>query len=358
MTSVRFLLVAAMTMGLFGTVQAESDQEPPAWQPPADSKFDWIRLTSGEWLKGSMDLFRNREIEFDSDNLDDLVIDWEDVQEFYLRRPKIFRLESGENVQGLGEMRDDVLTVQTDEGERQIPRSELVSAIPGDGSELEYWSGYLSGSWTMRDGNTDQLDLSGTGGFRRESAATRWKNDYRGVYGKLNGEKTEENHRADTAFDVFLTSRFYLTLPFVGYLKDEFQNLEHRVTPGAGIGYEFVRNGWMEWESEVGMAYQYTSFESGQASANDAAVVVSTTVNFDLPKGVELDNLYKLQVVVTNTGQTSHHFESILSVDIWGPIDLDATFLLDRVEKPERDGDGDLPESTDTRVMVGISVDF
>jgi len=348
-------------------MSASSTDEPPDWRPPKDSEWDWLHLTSGEWLKGEMEGLRDRDIWFDSDNLDDLVIDWEDVRALYLRRPHIFRLESDENLQGYGVMRDDVLTVTLSEGSetgttREVPRDQIVSIIAGDGSELDYWSSYLGADATMRNGNVDQTDLGGRAGFKRETANTRWRGDYRGLYSSAQNQKTDNNHRASSYFDVFLTSRFYVTTPFIEYYKDEFQNLKHRISPGVGVGYEFIRNRWAELDVLVGGAYQRTEFESAPSdeddTSDDAAVVVKASLDFDLPRGVELDNLYQLNAVVTNSDLTTHHFESTLSTDIWGPIELDVTFMFDRTEKPERTEPGNRPDSNDTRIIAGLSVDF
>jgi putative salt-induced outer membrane protein YdiY len=341
---------------------AESEEQPPDWVPPASSKWDWLKLTSGEWVKGDMELMRDREVAFDSDKLDDLRIDWEDVDAMHLRKPHIFRLDSDENVQGIGVMRAGVLVVTDESGPREFPRAQIVSIIPGDGSELDYWSANANVAFGLRNGNTDQVDLSGGAGVKRETGLTRWQASYSGIYSEVESDKTTENHRAQTALDVFLTSRLYLTVPFVDYYRDEFQNLQHRIVPGIAIGYEFIRNPWVDWDASVGPGYVYTAYEEVQDGedddSHDGAVVFRTALDFDLPHGVEIDNAYRLQVVVTNTDQTAHHLESVLSTDIWGPLELDFTFILGRVEKPEEDSDGDRPDSMDIRILVGLSVDF
>jgi len=48
----------------------------------------------------------------------------------------------------------------------------------------------------------------------------------------------------------------------------------------------------------------------------------------------------------------------VLSIEIWGPLDLDVTFAWDRIEKPEADSDGDVPESDDLRLTVGLALDI
>ena len=45
--------------------------------------YDWLRLTSGEWLKGRLKRMREDEIEFDSDKLDLVTFDWDKVDQLH-----------------------------------------------------------------------------------------------------------------------------------------------------------------------------------------------------------------------------------------------------------------------------------
>ena len=47
-----------------------SQNKPWAPPPPPPDEFDWIQLTSGEWLKGDFKVMYDYVIEFDSDELD------------------------------------------------------------------------------------------------------------------------------------------------------------------------------------------------------------------------------------------------------------------------------------------------
>ena len=350
--------IACLLMGALAAQPATAEDAEP-WTPPASEDWDWLHLNSGEWLKGEISYMRDRTIRFDSDELDELDIDLADCQAVYMNRQSFLRLESGATPQGRGVLRDDLLEFETTNGETlQIPRNEIVSIVPGGEREIDYWSFLIGADYALRDGNTDQVDLSGRLSINRRTATTRFLNDYRGVYGSQDGEKITNNHRATTGLDIFLTSRFYLAVPKVEYYKDEFKNLKHRVTSGGGVGYEFVRNQLMELDVSVGGAHQYQETEEGGDESNDFATTFNLDLDFDFPGGTELDNSYRAQVVVTDTDKTSHHFESILSVDIWGPLDLDLTFMLDRIEKPEQNSDGERPDENDITVMAGMSIDF
>jgi hypothetical protein len=334
------------------------DADGPVWTPPKSTEWDWLHLNSGEWLKGEIKHMRDRKIQFDSDELDDLSIDLSDCQAVYMNRLSFLRIESGETPQGRGVLRGDTLEFETIDGRTlQIPRKEIISIVPGGERELDYWSLLLGADYAMRDGNTDQVDLSGRLEINRRTATFRFLNNYRGIYGSQDGEKITNNHRAKSSLDIFLTSRFYVTIPSVDYYKDEFKNLKHRVSSGGGIGYEFVRNQYMELDIGIGGVHQFQESEEGEKS-DDFAAVTGVEFDIDFPGGTELDNSYQLQLVATDFDKTSHHFESILSVDIWGPLDLDITFMVDRIEKPDRESDGNRPDENDISIMAGMSIDF
>ena len=55
--------------------------------------------------------------------------------------------------------------------------------------------------------------------------------------------------------------------------------------------------------------------------------------------------------------KTSHHLESILSFDLWGPLDFETSFIFDRVEKPQQTG-GTPVLPNDYKVTVGLGFDI
>src|SRR5262245_53515266 len=62
---------------------ATAQSTPQVFQPPppAPDKFDWIQLKSGEWLKGELIALYEDKLEFDSDELNKLSLDWEDIRQ-------------------------------------------------------------------------------------------------------------------------------------------------------------------------------------------------------------------------------------------------------------------------------------
>lgn len=350
--------LALITLPTFAEVGPAGDS--PAWTPPefGTSQMDRITLKTGETLYGDFKALRNRNVVFDSDEFDELKFKSTKVQTAELVSPHTFRLED-RIVTGTAEIRDDVVRVRTIGGEVvEFSRSEIISIIPGGGKESSRWSGDLGMDFSSRRGNTDQIDLSGQISLKRETAETRWIGDYRGVYSKLEGEKNTENHRASSDFDIYVSRNFFATVPSIEYFRDEFQNIEARITPGLALGYEFLKNAMAEWDVSLGGSYQYTAFIQGSSADHDFAVVGSTTLEIDITPDIDLNTTYTVQLIATDLDKTNHHLETEVSNDIWGPVDLDITFIWDRIEQPVADDEGVRPKSDDFRILVGLSVDF
>jgi hypothetical protein len=188
------------------------------------------------------------------------------------------------------------------------------------------------------------------------------RTSFTGEFSRVNGVTTANSYRGPSQFDVYLTSRLFLTVPYFEWYSDEFQNIGSRITAGLGLGYEVFENSWLFWEVGSGAGYQPTLYDSVLAGSNsgenDAFVSFSTSLDFDLPRGIEWDNLYKLNLVVTDLDKTNHHAESVLSFDIWGPLDCELPLIFDRIESPVLDSNGVRPESNDLRLLAGLGIDF
>ena len=73
---------------------------------------------------------------------------------------------------------------------------------------------------------------------------------------------------------------------------------------------------------------------------------------------IDWDTDFKLAVVPTDLDQSNMHLSSVISVELWGPLDLDTTFNWDWVNKPRATAGGNTPKSNDLRISVGLGLDF
>jgi hypothetical protein len=331
---------------------------PPA---PTPKKYDWIRLTSGEWLKGDLTRLRDDDFEFDSDELDEQTFDWEDVAE--LRSPKshIYRFEGDVILNGPAIMQGKTIVIDVGGERREFPRERLIAIVPQVTREFDRWSGDLSLGATLRSGNTDQIELSAITWIRRETTRSRLRLDYQGDYGEVNNELATNTHRLSGRLDLYMTRNFYITPLSFEYYRDPLSNIDRRITPGALVGYHVFR-GRFDLSLELGLAYQGTDFnsvvEGDEELVRGGAILAGVFFESELTKRVDFDTTYRLNLAVPDIGDTSHYLLAVLSVDLTRRLDLDVSLNFDRIEEPRRDANGDFPESNDIRLIVGLGLEF
>jgi hypothetical protein len=93
---------------------------------PPDDGYDWLRLVSGEWLKGELIGLFDGEVEFDSEILDKLVIDAEDIRDVRSSRRFGISVRGEEMLIGTVSMHGDRVIVDTGSQRYQLPRQDLV----------------------------------------------------------------------------------------------------------------------------------------------------------------------------------------------------------------------------------------
>lgn len=335
----------------------------PAWSPPEPKpeKDDWIRLKSGEWLRGEIKSLRRDDLEFDSEELDDLELDWDDVVEVRTSRRYTVVFQDRTTTTGTLLIRDGMLTVYGDT-EQRYARDRILSIVPGEARELNYWTGKISVGLSLRSGNTDQSEFTALAFLRRRGPHSRFDLQYNGTIGTLDGTENVHNHRLAGKWDVFLTRHFFVTPLFMEYFRDRFQNIDVRLTPGAGLGYVLIDTKDFDWEVEGGGAYQYTRFDSVGVGEDrveeEGAARFATSASIDITDDVEFRLDYALTFGVPETQDAYHHALALLSVEIFNDLDLDISFIWDRVETPRPDEDGNRPDRDDFRLTVGLGFEF
>jgi putative salt-induced outer membrane protein YdiY len=330
------------------------------WVPPAD-EFDWIQLKSGEWLKGSLKAMLDRELEFDSEELNDMTFDWKDIRQ--VRSPRNLSVLSvnGVTYNGPVNITPERVTVGST-NLTTFDRDELQSFTASRTHERNLWSGRVSLGITLRAGNTEQAEYNSIVDFQRRTPLTRLSFDYIGNVSIAQGIKSANNHRVNLEFDRWLSQRFYLVVPTLEYYRDPFQNLDHRFTAGLGVGYDLVDRPKLEWNVTTGPAYQYAWFDSatpGEPTEKGAAALsLGTKLKWDITHRLTWHFSYRGQYTSEEVGETTHHADSTISLEITKRSDLDVSFIWDRINQPKVGADGIEPKPDDFRLVVGLGLAF
>jgi hypothetical protein len=109
------LQLLPLIVSLFFIVSSSATAEThnKEWRPQS-IKYDWLQLTSGEWLKGEVESMYSGILEFDSDNLGLLLIDWEDVEYLQSYQPGSVNIENHGSVDGVMTISGNKITIKNE----------------------------------------------------------------------------------------------------------------------------------------------------------------------------------------------------------------------------------------------------
>jgi putative salt-induced outer membrane protein YdiY len=349
------LLAILLASSALQTTAAEIEE-------PCTGQSDWIRLTSSEWLKGDLRRMRSLSLDFKSKEMKALRLEWKKVAEVCLGTQARFVTAGYTVYLGKGVVRDDHVIVDTPEGKVRFPRTELLAILPGAGREIEKWGFKLGAGVDANVGNTEQTALNLNVALRREDRWTRGEVSYFGSYGTADRQENLNRHRIDANLSWFFSRHLYWVVIDLPFLYDKFQNLDVRVTPNSGLGWQLFELAVFELSLEAGLGYQYTEFISvvppQDPTASDAAVRLAMNFKWDVLNDLQLKLDHDTLLVPTDMGQTSLYTRAILKYELTDLLKLETTFAHSRIWKPVRRADGTRPDSDDFQLIVGLSFEI
>jgi putative salt-induced outer membrane protein YdiY len=357
LAALTFVLIASLA----GSVQAQGDEDD--WHPESsfEGKFDWIQMTSGEWLKGEIIAMYDEELEFDSDEFDDFVLDWDDIKQIHSSQVMNVGFVGKQSAVGILIVDGDKVTVIGDET-LEFERGEVLSITAGAPKEINFWSMKVFFGLVVREGNSDVREVNMQANFKRRTIRNRIGIDIIANENTTDDVLISDNQRASVIWDRFINQRFFVKPVFAEYLRDPFQNIGSRVTVGVGAGYQLVDSRKVGWEISGGPAYQETRFDDVAVGENEdestPALVVGTSADWDITKWLEFDGNYRFQVVNEESGTYNHHLVISFESDITKLIDFDVSWIWDRIQDPRPSSDGTVPEQDDFKATVGLTFDF
>ncbi|MFT5232727.1 MAG: hypothetical protein ACI9UK_001229 [Candidatus Krumholzibacteriia bacterium] len=353
--------LVAITLWLAPTANSAEETK---WSPPDPSQAekDWILLTSGEWLWGTIDLMRDESLSFDSEELDDLTIDWDKIVEIRSARILTYVMRNGSMVTGTSALKGPTLLITSANGLSEVPRGRIYTILEGEPTELNFWSAKLGADVSIRTGNTNQYDVGTRVSLKREASRSRIDLRYQSNFSERDSVSTVDNQRTSVEWKVFLSRLFFLTPLKAEYLQDAFQNIHGQYTVGVGVGYFIKRSSKLDWYVELSTAKQGTKYNSvleGEDGSEDhLSIPMKTRLETDISSHIELEVDYSLQLGIGEGTSSSHRSYILLEIDLLGDTDFTASVTWDHVTNPKTNVDGITPNKDDVTMAYGISVNF
>ena len=336
----------------------------PRWYPPDDrpAKSEWVELTSGEWLKGDIQGIRSDKMDFDSSQFDDLTLDMEDVVQTYSSAVNTFVFTERRVVIGIGHITPKEVIIQTAAGELRYPREQLLSLVVGDHNEWKLWSGSITAGLSTTSGNTEQTTTNLQASLHRKGAFLGLRFNYIGNLGSSDNVTNVNNQQLNFQSELFIYDRFYLIPASFEYYSDQFQNIDLRIRPGAGIGYQLFDEKKFSWTFNGTALYELqesiSSTQNESTEFESFALGLKTNLEYDITSDITLTASYGLTLAIPSTSNVDQQVIAKLDVDITKYLSLTATVNWQRIGDPVPLADGTVPQSNDTIITMGASVNF
>jgi hypothetical protein len=353
-----------LSLVLVSRVLAVGEVEGSSWEtfaPPAD-EFDWIQLTSNEWLKGDIKVFFEYVLEFDSDHFGVIDIDFDDIKRLRSYRYQAIRIDDDDPIIGRVDVTETQVIVTVDQQKQVFDRSRMVAITDPVEREIDKWSGDVTLGVNIRSGNTDLVESSLFAHAERRTLTSRVMLDYIGNINETERVEVANNHRFNGSYDL-LSTRSFFWRPLSGqYYRDKFQNIDHQATIETGLGFNAIDNARTELLFAGGIGVNFlrnNSVAAGKDSTNQSPAV-SFTMDFETELTSWMDYVFSFQgrVVDEQSGTYQQHLLTTLSTDLIGNFDLDVSFVWDRIQDPQPRADGSIPEQDDYRLIIGLGYEF
>jgi len=343
---------------------------------PAANSYDWIELTSGEWLRGEFKFMYRKKLEFDSKKMKLHTFDFKDIKQIRTHNvitlsmvvddnkdPGIFGFKQTKiEIIGILRLEEQKVVVIRGDGRLEFDRKQIISIAQGSERELDFWSGKITIGIDMREGNTKKFEYTTKAEIKRRTPITRLHFEYLGNVLNTNDTETANNHRLNDYFDIFVTKYFFYTPLFSEYYSDVYQNIRSRYTAGIGLGYTIFDTPKVDWDVSGGPALLYTIYdtvESGKEKTDRAsALELSTAYKVEITNNIDFRFDYKMTITERSAGTYHHHMVTALENELTGWFDIDVTFVWDYILHPEPNNDNTLPEQNDYQFVISMGIDF
>ncbi len=357
-----WILMAIATVCLAAT-PGFAAEETESWKPdpPMPDEFDWVQMTSEEWLKGEIIAMYDETLEFDSDEFDDQSLDWGDIKEIRSVQICQVRFLDDSILKGKILLQGDTIQVIGEQPvERQ--RSQVLSITPGEPKERNYWTGKVSAGLNIRTGNTEQTEFNAKANLIRRTPQSRINIDYLGNFSESDDISIADNERFNANWDRFISNRFYWTPVYGELYRDPFQNIANRYTIGIGLGYTVKDTAKVDWDVTAGIAYQGTTFDDVLPEEDDTetspALKMGTKYENELTSWMDFHFDYTFFIVSEEAGTYTHYILTGFEFDLTGDLDFDVDWVWDYIKDPRENSGGDFPEQSDFRMMFSLGYSF
>jgi putative salt-induced outer membrane protein YdiY len=317
---------------------------------------DEILFKSGDRLTGTIKSVDGGKMVFDSAVAGPVTLKMDSIKTFSTEKAiEIVQTNGTVVVQRVGMGADGQVIVLADAAQPQtVPFTEISKINP----EKTKWTGSIVAGAALTRGNTESSTANINAEATRRGERDRIYLAAGYLFANQRDNNTGQNSTsADTWFikgkyDYFFTQRFF-GYANMKYEKDRIANLDMRLSPGAGAGYQWVENARVNFFTEAGLTYVREVYTNPDETRSYVAA-----------RGA-----YHLNFVVNDHVKGFHNFEVIPNIEdvqavlVYTDVGLRAAmterlFLEGKAQLAYNSQPADNREKKDMRYTLGIGWTF
>lgn len=251
---------------------------------------DEVKLKNGDRITGAVSGMAKGKLEVATGHSGKLLVDWAQVASVRTDGKVKVRVVTGEVFEGkLGPGQEGRLKVETEGA--AAPIEVEMGKVTHFNEPPTQWHGSVNVAGRATDGNTH------TSSFLASLEAQRLTEQdlflLRAVfrYGEKSGEITERNGYGLAKYQYNLVADLY-AYASVELLSDRFKDLSLGTVVSVGAGYTILKESWIDFSAEAGIAYFDNNFRELQKDESHMGARLSARLRMALPLGFELKDLF------------------------------------------------------------------
>ncbi len=231
----------------------------------APALADEIDFKNGDKLTGKIVQTSGDQLTIDSSVAGTVIVKMSDVKTFSTDAPIVLKFKDGTIINDKVKAAEagSVTTAGTGTAKSQdVALADLTAINPVQG-----WTGDLTIGGLITRGNSDTQQLNVGADATRRTDTDRIIGHAQYLYGRTkdqttgNTTETTNNWTLNGEYDLFFDKQLY-GYAVAGLKKDRIADINILVTPGAGLGYQWIERPTLNFNTELGVGYFYEDFSN------------------------------------------------------------------------------------------------
>jgi putative salt-induced outer membrane protein YdiY len=218
--------------------------------PATISLADTLYMKNGDRITGTVNRVWDNELFIETAYADEFAVALEDVER--IASSEEFEVELRDHSVVTGRFTQDPdlgMSLVTEAGTLPLPPMAIEELITAEEEEFD-WEARSDFSYAANTGNTDTINFLWQAAGEMKIGDHRDRVNFSLDRNDQDGETTKEQYTFDYVHSWFFRDSWFAT-GGVGYERDPIRDLSYRITPGAGVGYQFFDDAYRSFEVAV-----------------------------------------------------------------------------------------------------------